>query len=257
MCESSSGTLGGIGGGLYFGDKPGSTAAIPAGMDPKEYMERVRIASQDPATRQFKWQQAQAAKAEQEARERRAAMEQGLGKINETFGRFDDNYFKGIRDKYLAYANPQIERAKASSEFDLRSNLANRGKLGSSTAARQSGDLANTYAGIFRDATAKGEDYANQQRAAVQSAKSASIGQMYASESQDAGLQAASGAVQSLSAGPAFEPVTALLAQAAKFATTDYNNSIYSPNNQSYGLFSPMTNKMAAASSSKTARTVI
>ncbi len=227
------------------GGTPSGVSPVP-GMSNAEYMERVRIASMDPATRQFKWQQAQAAKAEKDAADRRLAMEQGTAKINQTFASFDDNYFKGISDKYAAYATPQIDRAQAAAAFDVRSGLANRGKLGSSTAARQFGDLATTYSGIRRDSAAKGEDYANQQRGAVNSAKQASIGQMFASESQDAGLQAAQGAVQSLNAGPAYEPVSALLAQAAKFAQTDYNNSIYSPNRQSYGAFSPITNRVAA-----------
>ena len=233
------------------GQPSNGTSPIP-GMSNAEWQERVKIASQDPASRQFKWSQEQARKAEADALARRAAMTEGLGKIDATFAKFDDPYYKGVSDKYLAYANPQIDRAKADSEFDLRSNLANRGKLGSSTEARQRGDLATTYGGIYRDATGKAEEYAGEQRQSVNQAKQASIGQMHASESQDAGLQIANSSVQSLNAGPSFEPVTALLAQAAKFAQVDYNGSLY--NGQSYGAFSPITN--AAVGTKKTANTI-
>lgn len=187
---------------------------------------------------QFQWQKAQAAKAEADAAARRASMAEGLGKINSIYGQFNDNYYTGIQNKYLDYARPQIEKSQQQSSYNLRSSLANAGKMASSTAARQYGDLASTYDGMYRDAQNKATDYASNQRQMVNSARQSAVSQMYASESQDAGLQAANASVPALNAGPAFEPVSALLNQAAKFASNDYWNA--KQNNQFGGVFSPM-----------------
>jgi hypothetical protein len=200
--------------------------------------ERANQKSQELAKKQFKWQKEQARKAEADAAAKRAAMTEGLGKINSQFAGFDEPYYQGLQTNYLNYANPQIEQSQLKAQTGLRSALANKGKLHSSTDAAQQGELATTYGGIFRDAQTKSLDYANQQRGQVQSAKQNSIAQMYGSESPDVGLQAASGAVGALQTGPAFEPISALLGQAARYATMDYNNSLW--NGQSYGAFSPM-----------------
>lgn len=194
--------------------------------------------AEDLSREQFNWQKQQAAKAEADAAARRASMAQGLGKIGDIFGKFDNNYYAGIQNKYLDFARPQIEKSQQESRYNLRSSLANAGKMASSTAARKYGDLASTYAGMYRDANSKASDYASQQRQMVNSARQSAIGQMYASESQDAGLQAANASVPALNAGPAFEPVSALLNQAAKFASNDYWNA--KTNNQFGGVFSPM-----------------
>ena len=202
--------------------------------------ERSQRESSKLAEEQFQFQKDQASQAKQDAKQRRAAMEHGLARIGDKFAKFDNNYYEGIADSFRNYANPQIEQSQSSSEFGLKSALANRGKLGSSTAARQTADLVSTYGGIYRDSELKAQDYANQQRGSVNSAKQAAISQMYASESADAGLQAASGSVRSLATGPSYEPVTALLAQASKFANLDYSNSLYG--GRSNGLFSPLFN---------------
>ena len=201
--------------------------------------------AQELSEQQFQWQKDQAAAAAKDAADRRAAMTDGLGKINSQFAGFDEPYYQGLQQNYLDYANPQIEQSQLKAQTGVRSALANKGKLHSSTDAAQQGELATTYGGIFRDAQTKSLDYANQQRGQVQAAKQNSISQMYGSESPDVGLQAASGAVGSLQTGPAFEPISSVLNQAAKYASMDYNNSLY--NGQSYGAFSPMFNKQSSA----------
>ena len=200
------------------------------------------------AREQFQWQKDQAAKADLDAATRRSSLEQGLGKIGDIFGQFNDSYYGGIENKYLDYARPQIEKSQQESGYNLRSSLANAGKMASSTAARKYGDLASTYGGMYRDAQSKASDYAGQQRQFVNSARQSAVGQMYASESQDAGLQAANASVPALNAGPAFEPVSALLGHAAKFATNDYWNA--KANNQFGGVFSPMFKNVNSGSSS-------
>jgi len=205
---------------------------------------RAQAQSQALAKKQFEWQKDQAHQVKVDAANTRHQMDQGLIKIDKRFDRFNPSYYEGIADQYRNYANPQIEKAQGQAEFGLQSALANRGKLGSSTDARQSADLVSTYGGIYRDSELKAQEHANNQRAAVASAKQTAIGQMYASESQNAGLQAAGGAVRSLNSGPSYEPITALLSQASKFAALDYGNSLY--NGKSNGLFSPLFSQQAS-----------
>lgn len=201
------------------------------------------------AAQQFQWQKDQAAAAAADATARRAAMSKGLNDIDAQFSGFDEPYYQQLQGKYLDYANPQIQESQLRAQAGVRSALANRGKLHSSTDASQQGELATTYGGIFRDAQSKSLDYANQQRGQVQAAKQNSIAQMYSSESPDVGLQSANGSVRSLQTGPAFEPISALLGQAAKYAVIDQHNALWSPNGQSYGAFSPFFNKKETAPS--------
>lgn len=200
--------------------------------------KRAQKESSQLAQDQFQWQKDQASQAKRDAEQRRLAMEKGLNQIGKKFSRFDNDYYEGIGDQFRAFANPQIAESQANSESSLRSALANKGKLGSSTHASQNADLIQTYSGIYRDSELKSQDYINQQRANINAAKQGAISQMYASESADVGLQAAGGSVNALRTGPTYEPVTALLASAAKYANLDYNNSIYG--GKSNGLFSPL-----------------
>jgi|GEM_PF-6801358 len=200
-------------------------------------------AAEQQSAQQFQWQQDQAAQVAKDAADHRAAMASGLDSINKSYAGFDDPYYKGLQTSYLDYANPQIQQNQATAQTALRSALANKGKLHSSTDAMQQGNMATTYGGIFRDAQSKSLDYANQQRDAVNAAKQSSISQMYSSESPDVGMQAAAGNTAALKTAPAYEPISGLLNQAAKYAANDYQNSLY--NGQSYGLFSPITNQMA------------
>jgi len=178
---------------------------------------------------QFQYQKDQAAKAEADALAKRASIEKGLGDISSIFSQYNDPYYAGISENYRQYANPQIEKSFQESNRNITSNLANRGKLGSSTAADQYGDLASSYGDIRRQTEMKAQDYANQQRQTINQARSQTIGQLYSSESPQAALQSANAFVPQLNSGPSFSAIGDILNQASKFAAQDYSSAQFNP----------------------------
>lgn len=180
-------------------------------------------------TSKFRYQKEQAAKAEADAAAKRASLEKGMSDISGIFAKYDDPYYAGISEKYRQYANPQIEKSFAQSQGNIASNLANRGKTGSSTAAKQYGELSDAYGGIRQQSEMKAQDYANQQRQSINQARSQTVGQLYSSESPQAALQSANAFVPALNAGPSFSAIGDILSQASKFAAQDYGNAQFKP----------------------------
>jgi hypothetical protein len=178
---------------------------------------------------QFQYQKDQAAKAEADALAKRVSIEKGLGDISSIFSQYNDPYYAGISENYRQYANPQLEKSFQESSGNITSNLANRGKLGSSTAVKQYGDLGSTYGAMRQQSEMKAQDYANQQRQAINQARSQTIGQLYSSESPQAALQTANAFVPQLSAGPSFSAIGDILNQASKFAAQDYTTAQFKP----------------------------
>jgi hypothetical protein len=178
---------------------------------------------------QFQYQKDQATKAEADAATKRASLEKGMGDISNIFSQYNDPYYANVSENYRQYANPQIEKSFTESNRNITSNLANRGKLGSSTAASQYGDLANSYGSIRQQSEMKAQDYANQQRQAINQARSQTVGQLYSSESPQAALQSANAFVPALNAGPSFSAIGDILNQASKFASQDYVNAQFKP----------------------------
>lgn len=178
---------------------------------------------------QFQYQKDQAAKAEADAAAKRASLEKGMSDISGIFAKYDDPYYANISQNYRNYANPQIDKAYQESQGNVMSNLANRGKLGSSTAAYQAGELDSSRKSMLSQSEMKALDYANQQRQAVNQARSQTVGQLYSSESPQAALQSANAFVPALNSGPSFSAIGDILSQASKFAAQDYGNAQFKP----------------------------
>lgn len=195
-------------------------------------------AAQIQAQQQQKWVEEQARKAEQRELERQQRIQTGLGSINQQFAGFDENYYGGIRDKYLDFANPQIDREEARSRDKMKFGLARSGILDSSAGAKEFADLGTTYDAARVDATARANDLAQNRRTQVEQNRSNVVSQLYASENPEIALQSAQRSALALNQAPAFEPITDILANAAQFASRDYMNQQYGVG--SPGIFTPM-----------------
>jgi len=72
----------------------------------------------------------------QQQQQQQALTEQSVNQINQAFGGFNPQFYKGISNAYLAYALPQLWNQYSGMRNQLGYNLANQGIL-NSTAAQQ------------------------------------------------------------------------------------------------------------------------
>lgn len=151
-------------------------------------------------------------RADEEARQRR--IERGTANINRKFDRnFNDDYYSGIADSYMDFAQPQIDQQRDDANRQLIFDLARTGKLDSSTRATQGARLQETYdtglQGLADDALAQ----RNNARNSVEDARAALIAQVNATGDATGATQAATNRVAALS-NPAgnFSPLADMFA---------------------------------------------
>ena len=90
----------------------------------------------------------------------------GTGAINSTFDKqFDPAFYDRIKQSYLDYENPQLDKQYGDAQKQLTYSLTRSGNLDSSTRADQSADLTAAY-------RANQQSLANNAETAVQGAKS-------------------------------------------------------------------------------------
>lgn len=87
----------------------------------------------------------EAAAARQDEQTRQNEIRSGTSRINDIFGGFDDDFFKGRRDAFLGYANPQLEDQYGDAQKQLTFALARNGTLDSSIRAEKAGELQKKY----------------------------------------------------------------------------------------------------------------
>lgn len=87
----------------------------------------------------------EAAAARQDEYARQEQVRGGTARVNDIFGQFDDNFFKGRRDAFTAYANPQLEQQYGDAQKELTYALARGGNLNSSVRGQQAGELQQKF----------------------------------------------------------------------------------------------------------------
>lgn len=76
---------------------------------------------------------------------RKAAIEQGRLKIDETFGQFDEPYFQKVGQAVTDYYNPQLDDQYENARKKLVYSFARKGTLDSSAAGETSADARKEY----------------------------------------------------------------------------------------------------------------
>ena len=107
---------------------------------------------------------------QEEARQGR--IREGDAAIDKQFAGFDDNFYDARRKAYSDYANPQVTDQYEDAFKDLTLALADSNLLNSSAAARRRADLEKKRQELIRTVGQKGNEYANQARSSIESAKS-------------------------------------------------------------------------------------
>lgn len=107
----------------------------------------------------------------QEEEERQARVREGADAINSTFAQYDDAFYDGLSQKYLDYANPQLDDQFADAARDLRIALARNGLLQSSVNADRRAKLQEDYDTQARAVAEQARGYANDTRSNLEAVK--------------------------------------------------------------------------------------
>lgn len=154
---------------------------------------------------------ANAARDAEIARENRIS--QGSSDINKTFSQFDDNYYNGVAKASNDYYMPQVDKQYDEARRSLVLNLARSGTLNGSAGAHDLGLLDTQYQTDKSDYANQGIAAENQQRTAVEGARSDLMNQLNASADPVAAGAAAVARAKTLSGAPVFSPIGNLFGQ--------------------------------------------
>lgn len=176
-------------------------------------------------------------RARQEA-ERQARIREGNSSINDTFGQFDDDFYKGRSDAYTAYAQPQITQQYEDAFEKLRKTLASSNLSQSSMAARRRGRLEQELGDITRKMNLTGQEYANKARSDIESARSGLQSQNMNMADPSLASANALNRAQQLNEVPVFDPITNLFASVTEGLATQADLERRGKNRYDSGLFS-------------------
>jgi len=170
-------------------------------------------------------EQARREAAEARAREekRKADIQLGQTRINETFSQFDDPYYDARRTAYLDYANPQLNDQHEEARKNLTFNLARGGNLRSQAGIDQLAKLSQAFQ--FQQANTLSEADRQRQllRDDVENERQQLFNQLDASADPDAASNAALTRSQFISGQvPAFSPLGDLFSNVAMTGGSQY-----------------------------------
>lgn len=145
--------------------------------------------------------------ARKQEEERQAAILEGKGRIDTAFSRFTPEYYGGIKQSYLDYYNPQLEKQYKDALENLTYSLARSGNALSSTSSEQKGDLFGAYEDKRREITDRAAQAAANARAQVESQKSNLYGLNSSSADPALAASRASAAAVDLEAPQTYSPL--------------------------------------------------
>ena len=170
--------------------------------------------------------------------ERQARIRVGNSSINDTFGQFDDDFYKGRSDAYTTYAQPQITQQYEDAFEKLRKTLASSNLSQSSMAARRRGRLEQELGDITRKMNLTGQEYANKARSDIESARSGLQSQNMNMADPSLASANALNRAQQLNEVPVFDPITNLFASVTEGLATQADLEKRSKARYPSGLFS-------------------
>lgn len=159
-------------------------------------------------------------------------------------GGFDDAFYKGRRDAYTSYANPQLQDQYANAGKELTFALARSGNLDSSARAQKEGERTKLYGQRSREIGDQALQQETTARNSVEDARSNLVTMLNATGDVNAAVNGATARSQALSQQPAFSPIGQLFSDftaglgtqaAAERATALSGGTYKSPYNT--GLF--------------------
>lgn len=172
---------------------------------------------------------------------RQANINAGMGRIDETFKPFNDEYFAKQGQSYNDYYLPQVQDQYNDARKNLTYSLARSGNLTSTSGAQQLGKLGEEYTkqrGVIGEQALAEQQ---RQRGVMEGNRSNVVNQLYSSANPEAAAAAASAGATQLTAPPQYSALGDLF---GKFAATgaDYINSAKKGyTNAASPMFAPTT----------------
>ena len=146
------------------------------------------------------------------------AQKKGLFSDKTTSTGFDDNFFKGRRDAYQAYANPQLEDQYGDANKQLTFSLARGGLLDSSVRGEKLGDLQKLYDTQKQAVADKALSYETSARNSVEDARGNLISTLNATGDAEGAAKSALARSSALTQPDAYSPLGQLF--------TDFTNGL-------------------------------
>jgi hypothetical protein len=162
-------------------------------------------------------QRRQAEEARQREEKRKADILAGTERIDQNFGRFDDNFYGQRRQAYLDYAIPQLDQQLAEARKQLTFALGNAGQLRSSAATERLGRLTQDYELQRSGLVSEADNQAQQLRTSVANSRNTLIDQLNAAADPDAAYNNSLARATLIQNTPnSFSPLGQLLGNAAQ-----------------------------------------
>ncbi|KAA2235581.1 hypothetical protein [Salinarimonas soli] len=189
--------------------------------------------------------EAQQARADEQ--ERQARVRAGTTRVDDIFKQnFGDDFFKGRREGYLAFANPQLEDQYGKAREELVYSLDRSGLTDSSVRAQKFGDLQQTYDQRRREVADQALGHETQARNAIEGARSNLITSLNATGDAEGAANSAISRASALSQPTPYSPIGQMFAeftstlgqQAAEERAQYLSNNAYRARFDT-GLFAP------------------
>lgn len=143
---------------------------------------------------------------------RQANISTGMSGISSAFSPFNDQYYQDRANDYVNYAEPQLDDQYADAKKQLTYALSRTGNLQSTTAADREAKLKQQYDTNRLGVESQGQQYASDARSKVEASRSDLTSQLEASADPTAASNLALTQAKSLTAAPAYSPLTQMFA---------------------------------------------
>jgi hypothetical protein len=180
-----------------------------------------------------------AAQARADEAARQARIREGMGRIDQQFGGFNEAFYKNRENAYIDYANPQLDQQFKNQQNTLAYNLARNGLTASSEAARNAGELQRQFNLARSTIAGEAKNQSNQARQQVEQNRSELVNQLNATGDTQNAANASLTRANMLTQTPGFSPLgqifqntTGLLGNAAQAGMYDKN----APGLSAYGF---------------------
>lgn len=149
--------------------------------------------------------EASRARAEEEARQGR--IREGTRSINDTFSRFDDNFFGDIRDAFVTFGQPQLDDQFRDASEKTTFDLARSGTLNSSIRGERNADLQKQYDIERQNLIDKARGYETEARNNVERSRGDLISMLQVTGDATGAANSALTRAATLATPPAYSPL--------------------------------------------------